>query len=75
MTISVQCFTIVVFVVIGVRVMRLFSRNNDGDDSTEKNTPLTGSQHDIEQGGKLMCVDAVMDVIRTRLGTGYNISA
>ena len=73
-TISVRCFTIVVFVLMGVRVMRLFPGNNDGDDSTEKNTPLTGSQHDTEQGGKLMRVDAVMDVIRTRLGIGYNIS-
>jgi hypothetical protein len=52
-TLSVECFIIVFFMTMGAWVMRLFSRNddvNDVDASTEKNPPLTGSQHDIEQG-------------------------
>ena len=51
--ISVECCIIVFFVAMGVRVMRVFFRNddvNDVDAPTEKNLPLTGSQHDIEQG-------------------------
>ena len=60
-TLSVECFIIVLFVVMGVTVMRLFSRNDHVDDvdaSTENNQlefevrglSPTGSQHDIEQG-------------------------
>ena len=31
-TLSVECAIIVMFVFMGVRVMRLFYRNDDGDD-------------------------------------------
>ena len=51
--IFVECSIIVLFVAMSAWVMRLFSRNddvNDVDAPTEKNLPLTGSQHDIEQG-------------------------
>ena len=48
---------------------------DDVDVSAGKNPPLTGSQHNIDSGlRKLMRVDSLMDVVRTRLGTGYNIS-
>ena len=52
-TLSIECLIIVLFVVMGMRVMRPFSRNDsvDGVDAvTEKKQPVTGSQHDIEQG-------------------------
>jgi hypothetical protein len=53
-TLSVECFVIVLFGVMGAWVMRLFSRNDDVDDvdaSTEKkNPPPTGLQHGIAQG-------------------------
>lgn len=47
--VSVECFIIVLFVVMGARAMRLFSRNDDVDDvdaSTEENP----SQHEIGHG-------------------------
>ena len=48
---SVGCFIIVLFVVMGVTVMRLLSKDdeNEVDPSAEKHPPLTGSQHDIGQ--------------------------
>jgi len=54
-TLSVECFIIVLFVVMGVTVMRLFSKDDDEDEvdhdaSAEKHPPLTGSQPDIERG-------------------------
>ncbi|KAF8123686.1 hypothetical protein EV363DRAFT_765742 [Boletus edulis] len=53
-TLSVEFLIIVSFVVMGVRVMRLFYSNGDEDDvdtPTPKNlVPRTESQHDVEQG-------------------------
>ena len=53
-TLSVECFIIVLCVVMGLRVMWLSSGNEeDGVDAfTEKNPPVTGSQHDIERGSE-----------------------
>ncbi|KAN0094472.1 hypothetical protein V8E55_002759 [Tylopilus felleus] len=53
-TLSVECLIIAIFMVIGVRVMRHFSKNDDGDEvldiSVEKHSSPTGSPRDIEQG-------------------------
>ena len=53
-TLSVEYFIIMLFLVMGVVVMRRFYRNHDGDgddvDTSAEKTPQTGSQHDIEQG-------------------------
>lgn len=54
-TLSVECFIIALCVVMGLRVMWLSSGNEDVDGVdafTEKSPPLTGSQHDIEQGSE-----------------------
>ena len=49
-TLSVEGFIIVLFLVMGVRVKLLYSTNDEVDAPTENNPPLPGSQHDIEQG-------------------------
>ena len=49
-TLSVEFFIIALFLVMGVMVMRLFSKDNDEDEvgaSAEKQQPLTGSQHGV----------------------------
>ena len=49
-TLSVEFFIIVLFLVMGVMVMRLFSKDDDEDEvdaSAEKHPPLTGSQHGV----------------------------
>ena len=50
MTLSVEFFIIALFLVMGVMVMRLFSKDSDEDEvdaSAEKQQPLTGSQHGV----------------------------
>ena len=49
-TLSVECFIIVLFLVMGVRVKLLYSTNDEVDAPTENNPPPAGTQHDIEQG-------------------------
>ncbi|KAN0094481.1 hypothetical protein V8E55_002768 [Tylopilus felleus] len=53
-TLSVECLIIVIFAVMGVRVMRHFYKNDDGDEvldiSAENHSSPTGSPRDIEQG-------------------------
>lgn len=58
-TLGVECLILVLFGVMSVLVMQLFSRNDDegdgddgdsSDDSEEKTSSHTGSRHDVEEG-------------------------